>query len=149
MSFCIKMVSHRVSGITGPYPRQVVLPSCVNSVTSFSYVYWSGTLCARNTVDHVTRIACDFPSHLLRRTMKSMKWIIFGYIWTHRTFLRASEASGGLTVELSTVFRVDTYVCNVMRPSVGCQRWFFKDDLHLFGTMEYRETSSNYLSYVR
>ena len=104
MSFCIKMVSYRVSGITGPYPRQVVLHSCVNSVTSFSYVNWSGTVCARNTVDHVTRIACDFPSHLVRRTIRSMKLIIFGHIWTHRTLLRAFEASGGLTVELSTVF---------------------------------------------
>ena len=129
--------------------RQVVLHSCVNSVTTFSCVYWSGTLCARNTVDPFTRIACDFPSHLVRRTIKSMKWIIFGHIWTHRTILRIFEASGGLTVELSAVFRVDTYVCNVTRPSVGCQRWFFKDDLHLFGTMEDRETSSNYLSYVR
>ena len=133
------MVSYRVSGITGPYPRQVVLHSCVNSVNSFSCVNWSGTLCARNTADHVTRIACDFPSHLVRWTIKSMKWIIFGHIWTHRTLLRAFEASGGLTVELSTVFRVDTYVCNVTRPSVGCQRWFFKDDLHLFGTMEDRD----------
>ena len=109
MSFCIKMVSYRVSGITCPYPRQVVQHSCVNLVTSFSYVYWSGTLCARNTVDHVTRIACDFPSHLVRRTIKSMKWIIFGHIWTHRTLFRAFESSGGLTVVLSTVFRVDTY----------------------------------------
>ena len=30
-------------------------------------------LCARNAVDHVTRIKCDFPSHLVRRTIKSMK----------------------------------------------------------------------------
>ena len=149
MSFCIRMVSYRVSGITGPYPRQVVLHSCVNSVTSFSYVNWSGTLCARNTVDHVTRIACDFPSLFVRRTIKSINES-FSDIYGHTAhFFEHLKHPGGLTVELPTVFRVDTYVCNVTRPSVGCQRWFFKDDLHLFGTMEDRETSSNYLSYVR
>ena len=58
--------------------------------------------------------------------------------------------SRGLTVELSTVVVSCGHIClQYYTPVWGCPRWFFKDDLHLFGTIHDRETSSNYLSYVR